>query len=89
MMLKTRKEAFNDDEVLQENVILLAEKSGKPKDIVLTTSVGRDLHDLQKHLGEYEKIIDNSGGDQIVRVATSQREHQIIATLERITGSFS
>ena len=81
-VFESRREAFNEDDVLQENVILLAKKGGRRTDIALTKSFGRDLRDVQKHLVPYDKTIDNSNGDHIVRVATSQLEHEIVATLD-------
>jgi adenine-specific DNA-methyltransferase len=87
-MFESRKEAFRADNVLQENVILLLEKDGMPEDIVLSTSLGRDLHDVQEYRAAYDEIIDNSKGDQIVRVATSHLEHEIVATLDALPHRF-
>jgi adenine-specific DNA-methyltransferase len=83
-LFESRTEAFNEDAVLQENVILLAEKCGKPSNVVLTTSHGRDLADVERTSAEYEKVLDNSKGAQIVRVATSSFEHDIVETLDAL-----
>jgi len=87
-VFESRSEAFNKDEVLQENVILLAEKGGIPKEIVLTTSVGRDLHNVGKQIRAYEMVIDNSSGDRIFRIAASDLEHEIVGILDGLPNRF-
>ncbi|MCX7427500.1 MAG: Eco57I restriction-modification methylase domain-containing protein [Planctomycetia bacterium] len=87
-VFESRTEAFKGRAVLQENVILHAEKGGEPSDVVLTTSFGRDLVDLENSAVAYEKIIDNSSGDHVVRVSTSRLEHEIIEVMDRLPQRF-
>ncbi len=87
-VFESRTEAFKDDAVLQENVILYAEKGGKPKDVILTNSIGRDFAEVDRSLGPYEKIIDNSSGDHVVRVTTSHFEHDIVETMDALPCRF-
>ena len=87
-MFESRTEAFRDDAVLQENVILRAEKAGTPRDVILTTSVGRDLADVQSVSVPYDQVVDNSHGDFVVRVTTNEFERAIIETMERLPSRF-
>ncbi len=68
-VFESRTDAFREDEVLQENVILLAEKSGKPRDVVLISSPGRNFQRVDRHVLPYRRVIENSTGDHLVRVA--------------------
>lgn len=85
-VFESRTEAFN--EVLQETVILRAEKAGRPKDINLTTSFGRDLHDVTRSCVHYDNVVDNSSGDRIVRVTTNNFEAEIVAALDFLPHRF-
>lgn len=87
-VFESRREAFTEDEVLQENVILLAEKGGGPTDVTLTTSRGRNLGDLERCAVPYDRVIDNLNGDHIVRVTTNTFEHEIVAALDALPRRF-
>lgn len=85
-MFDSRKDAFRDDAVLQENVILLAEKGSTPREVVLTSSEGRDLGDLRECRIAYQSVIANSAGDHVVRVTTNQADHDLIEALDSLPG---
>lgn len=85
---ESRTEAFKEDAVLQENVILHAEKGGKPGDIFLTSSTGRNLADVVRRSVSYEKTIDNSNGDHVVRVTTCNFEHEIVEAMDLLPQRF-
>ena len=87
-VFESRSNAFREDDVLQENVILLAQKGANPQDVVLTTSFGRDLVRVEKCTAAFEKTIDNTNGDHVVRVATSRIEHQILEVLDSLPERF-
>ncbi|MEX2176868.1 MAG: Eco57I restriction-modification methylase domain-containing protein [Pirellulaceae bacterium] len=87
-VFESRTEAFRDDGVLQENVILLAEKGGKPRDVALTSSIGRLFPNASKSMVPYNRVIDNSSGDHLVRVATNDLEQAIVATVDNLPQRF-
>ncbi len=87
-VFESRTEAFRDGEVLQENVILLAEKGAKPQDILLTSSLGRDFGGVGRCSIPYNKVIDNSNGDHLVRVAGNPFEQQIVEALDNLPQRF-
>lgn len=88
-IFESRTEAFKEDAVLQENVILHAEKHGTPRDVILTSSVGRGLGAIKRSTAPYEKVVDNSNGDRIVRVTTSTFENEIIEAMDALPCRFS
>jgi adenine-specific DNA-methyltransferase len=84
----SRIEAFREDEVLQENVILSARKGGNPTDVVVTSSAGRELQQVERHTLPYPNVIEDSSGDHVVRVATGRVEQEIIAAMDRLPQRF-
>src|SRR5262249_4223072 len=87
-IFESRTEAFREEEVLQENVVLLAEKGGERRAVAITTSAGRDLQKVDRHTVPYSKVIDDSTGDHLIRVPTSQREQKIIHVVDRLPHRF-
>ena len=87
-VFESRTEAFKKDAVLQENVILHAEKGGQPRDVVLSTSAGRDMAAPVRTSAPYEQIIDTRNGDHLVRVSGSELEHEIIAAMDDLPSRF-
>jgi adenine-specific DNA-methyltransferase len=87
-LFESRTDAFQEDEVLQENVILLAEKGGKSKEVVLTSSSGRNFQQVERHSLPYTKVIEHSSGDHLVRVATNALEQQIVETVDSLPHRF-
>lgn len=87
-VFESRTEAFSEDDVLQENVILLAEKGGETKEVTLTMSRGRDLGDLERSTVPYDRVIDGSNGDHVVRVTTNPFEYEIVAALDALPRRF-
>lgn len=87
-VFESRTEAFKNDAVLQENVILCAEKCGDPQDVMLTISNGRNLSGVEAESVPYATIIDNSYGDYVVRVTTNRLDLEIIDAMERLPGRF-
>jgi adenine-specific DNA-methyltransferase len=87
-LFESRSEAFTEDDVLQENVILLAERGGSRTDVALTTSVGRDFAGVERRSVRYGTVIDHSSGDHVVRVPASTLEHQIVAAVDALPRRF-
>lgn len=84
----SRTEIFRESEVLQENVILLAEKHGKPAKVVLTKSASRNFQRLDPHALPYERVIEDSSGDHLVRLPTSGIEREIVEAVDRLPHRF-
>ncbi|MCI0380866.1 MAG: Eco57I restriction-modification methylase domain-containing protein [Gemmataceae bacterium] len=87
-VFESRTETFRNDAVLQENVILLAEKGGEPGEVVLTSSAGRTFEHVGRCAAPYGQVIDDSNGDHVVRVTTSELEHKIIRAIDKLPTRF-
>lgn len=87
-VFESRTDAFKGDEVLQENVILLAKKGGTPTSVVLTSSVGRELDVVERRTVLYPKVIDDASGDHVIRVTTNRIEQEIVEVMDRLPRRF-
>jgi adenine-specific DNA-methyltransferase len=89
-LFESRKAAFRDDAVLQENVILGAEKSADHSDVTVTVSDGRDLSPtaLQRRTLSFSQVIDDPKGDCIVRVSGNDFDQQIVDAIDRLPKRF-
>ncbi len=87
-IFESRTAAFKDDSVLQENVILHAGKDGAREKVLLTSSLGRDLTAMRKTWAPYDKLIDNSGGEHLVRVSNSDVDHEIVSAMSDLPCRF-
>ncbi len=84
----SRIEAFREDAVLQENVILLASKGGSQRDVVVTSSAGRELEQVERQTLPYPKVVEDSSGDHVVRIATGRFEQEIMAAMDSLPQRF-
>lgn len=85
---ETRDDVFQEDAVLQENVILKSVKNAPKKDVLVTASEGRDAIEPIKVAIPYHKIVDDSLGDHIIRISTEGDRH-IIDAFDRLPRRFS
>jgi adenine-specific DNA-methyltransferase len=84
----SRTDAFREEEVLQENVILVAERGGRPEHVVLTSTAGRNFHRADRHVLPYKRVIEDSTGDHLVRVATNRIEERIVQAVDGLPRRF-
>lgn len=67
-LFESRKKAFQDDNVLQENIILFLEKNGIQKDIELSTSTDCSFTDICKKTLSFDHVIDPLDTEQIIHI---------------------
>ena len=89
-LFESRTEAFSNDDVLQENVVLCAQKSAEHPDVTVTVSSGRDLSakGLQTRTLSYAQIIDDPECDCVVRVSGNDLDQQIVDAIDRLPNRF-
>jgi len=89
-LFESRTEAFRSDDVLQENVILCAQKSADHTDVTATVSTGRDLsaNGLQTRTLSYSQVIDDPAGDCVVRISSNDLDQQIVDAVDRLPNRF-
>jgi adenine-specific DNA-methyltransferase len=75
---ESREEAFKDDAVLQENVILHAIKGGHRETVTITGSHGPDFENITLRNVDYGSVIRNGDSDCVIHIpATDVDEYAI------------
>lgn len=88
-IFKSRKEAFKDTDVLQENVIFKLKKNKKQKDIQISSSYGiEDLHLSEINQYASNIIIDNQSSESFIRIPETKSDADILQLVEQWRSSF-
>ncbi len=82
-IFESRKDIFDKDEVLQENIIIKAKKNGKEGKVTITTSKDKDLNVLGKMEVDYADIISPKNGESFIRIPTSELDVKILHVIDR------
>jgi predicted RNA methylase len=67
----SRNEAFSDDNVLQENVIVLFQKGARPSDVELSFSSDSTLCDLQTWNAPFGAIVRPDDAERMIHIPTA------------------
>ena len=70
-LFETRNRAFRDDDVLQENLILMLDRSAPQGDVVVTTSTDDRFADLSTHVYPFDSIVCPGDPEHVIHVPTS------------------
>ena len=70
-LFKSRSEAFKDDNVLQENIIVLLERGGQQGPIRVSTSTDATFSDLSTHEHPFDQIVLADDPERFIHVPTS------------------
>ncbi|MDD5462669.1 MAG: Eco57I restriction-modification methylase domain-containing protein [Methylococcales bacterium] len=76
-LFDSRSKAFQDDSVLQENIILLLERGSQQGDVTVTTSTDHSFTDLMAHTHPFNRIVFPDDSERFIHVPTSP-EHNAI-----------
>ena len=87
-LFDSRKLAFRDDDVLQENVILHAEKKpqsgNNPDSILLTHSIGPDDALLSSRQVRYEDVVSPDDPESFIRIVSDDRSRRVAERMRRL-----
>jgi tRNA1(Val) A37 N6-methylase TrmN6 len=70
-LFKSRNKAFKDDQVLQENIIVLLERSVQQGPVTISTSTDHTFNDLATHEQPFERIVYPDDLQRFIHVPTS------------------
>lgn len=70
-LFESRSKAFQDDDVLQENIILHLIKGGKQGTVTVSTSLDAQFTDYQQAIFDIQNIIQANDAEQFIRIPTS------------------
>jgi adenine-specific DNA-methyltransferase len=81
-VFESRDQAFKDDEVLQENLILHAVKSRKPNELVISKSPGPEFEDMTIFKVSADQIVDMKDPDLVIHIITSRLDQYVIDRMQ-------
>jgi hypothetical protein len=85
-LFDSRRKAFKDDSVLQENIILLLERGTPQGDVTVSTSTDDTFDDLESHTHPFDRIVLPDDTEQFIHVPTTTG-HNAIELSAAITHS--
>ncbi len=86
-LFERRDQAFADDDVLQENIILHAVKDLSRRPVVLSASSGPDLADLSLRLLPHAQVVHAESEQSFIHVASSELDSYVMERMARIKHS--
>ena len=85
-IFESRKEVFDKDEVLQENVILKAQKrktTSRRDKVIITVSRNKDFDNLGRIEAPSTDVIRHRNGETFIRIPTSSLDVDILHVVDR------
>lgn len=73
-LFESRKEAFRDDKILQENIIIHLVKGGSQGSVNITTSYGSEFEDIGLRSYPYAEIVNLVDPERFIRIPTQAEE---------------
>ncbi|WGL95297.1 Eco57I restriction-modification methylase domain-containing protein [Arsenophonus nasoniae] len=73
-LFKSRRKAFKDDKVLQENIIIRLECGGLQEMVTISTSTDDSFSDLQIHQHPFNRIVFQNDPQQFIHIPTSTEQ---------------
>lgn len=73
-LFESRNQAFKDDEVLQENVIIMLERGGGQGKVKISTSTDASFTNYEEVLYSFDKIVRKKDPENFFHIPTSQGE---------------
>ena len=73
-LFASRNKAFQDDAVLQENLIIMLERSTDQDKVIITTSTDDSFSDLATHEYAFDQIVFPDDPEQFIHVPTSPQQ---------------
>jgi adenine-specific DNA-methyltransferase len=83
-VFQSRKKAFRDDDVLQENVIVHAVRVGrKPKHVTISSSEGSDFHEVSVRRVPYEHMVLPHDRDAFIHLVLNDEDEDVMHRMRR------
>ncbi|HRA64790.1 MAG TPA: BsuBI/PstI family type II restriction endonuclease [Caldilinea sp.] len=88
-VFETRDQAFRDNEVLQENIIIHAVKNQHRLPVVITSSVRAELDDLTQREAPYAEVVKPGDSNLFINIAVSKADRLVIERLSVFTSTLA
>jgi len=87
-LFDSRKDAFKDDEVLQENIIFHAVKGKKLEQVTISSSTGLEA-EIVSHKLQYNELVHPNDMDKFIRILKNDDDIKIKKLMGKITTSLN
>ena len=85
----SRDRAFEDNNVLQENIIFHAVRGGKQGKVIVTSSTDTELHDMTRREVNFEQVVASNDPDLVINILPSEIDQHIAQRIRRFDQSLS
>lgn len=85
----SRREAFKDDDVLQENIILHAVKHRQTQDVMITSSSDPSFSDMTYRKISVEQLVKPDDSDQVIHIAASDFDQLVLDRIRHFSCSLN
>jgi adenine-specific DNA-methyltransferase len=82
-IFESRKDIFDKDGVLQENVIIKARKDAKEGTVTITTSKDKELNVLGRIEVDYSDMVSPKNSESFIRIPTSELDVKILHIIDK------
>lgn len=77
-IFEKRDDAFNEEKVLQENIISFLHKNKSRNGVIISTSNGRSFSEVNYREVSHSKIVDNNDSDLIIRIPKNKFDDYVL-----------
>lgn len=77
-VMESRNVAFRDDDVLQENIIFHAVKSGERRRVIISSSRGPEAEDMVIHTARYDEVVKPGDPDHFIHITTGRMDQLVV-----------
>ena len=84
---EARDVAFQDDAVLQENIIFAAIKAPQTRELRLSSSHGIDLRQIDLRRAEFSEVVHPGDRDLVIHLPTAHIDLSIVRKIKQLTHS--
>jgi adenine-specific DNA-methyltransferase len=88
-LFESRKAAFADDDVLQENVIVHAVKESQGQHVIVSSSSGAAVGDSTHRQVPFIQVVRPDDSEQFIHLATGGHDDRVVARLGTLTHSLA
>lgn len=88
-VFESREEAFKQDEVLQENIIIHGVKDNRGSTVKISSSTGSDFQDSTIYNADYDQVINPDDNDLVVHVITSEFDCHVVERMKVFTHNLT
>lgn len=80
-LFASRNKAFQDDDVLQENIIIMLERGGQQGEVRITTSTDDNFSDLAMHMHHFDRIVSPADPERFIHIPTAPRKNAVASSV--------